>query len=249
MNPAGAFGRNLSSWVRRRRSYSPEPTSKRAPIDARSRRAPAQLPLVLLVALLLLTAGSPGARAGKYNKTLNIGDAAPAWSDLPGVDGKRHSLADLQDSDVVVAVFTCNSCPYAVDYEDRLNELARKYQAQAKQGPRVTLVAINVNKIPEDQLPAMIQRAQEKQFLFPYLYDESQEIATRFGAVRTPEFYVLDSERKVAYMGAMDDSPDIRKVRLKYLEDAVDAVLAGKPAPFLETPPIGCAIRYVRPRR
>lgn len=185
----------------------------------------------------------PMAWAGKYNKTLKIGDPAPAWDNLPGIDGQQHSLADLADKDVVVAVFTCNSCPYAVDYEDRLIEFARQHSGADS---RVALVAINVNRIEEDQLPAMKKRAEEKGFNFPYLYDESQEIAERFGATRTPEFYVLDKERRVTYMGAMDDSPDLRKVRLKYVEDAVEATLDGKPAPFLETPPIGCAIRWAR---
>lgn len=184
--------------------------------------------------------------SGKYNKTLNVGDAAPTWKDLPGADGQKHSLADLADKDVVVTVFTCNSCPYAVDYEDRLIEFARQHAGPES---RVALVAINVNRIEEDQLPAMKARAAEKGFNFPYLYDESQEIARRFGALRTPESYVLDKERRIIYMGAMDDSPDIRKVRLKYMEDAVAAALEGKPAPFGETPSIGCLIRYVRERR
>lgn len=197
----------------------------------------------LMLGLLMLPLA---AWAGKYNKTLSIGDVAPAWQDLPGVDGAQHSLADLADKQVVVAVFTCNSCPYAVDYEDRLIEFARRHSGPES---RVALVAINVNRVEEDQLPAMKQRAQEKGFNFPYIYDESQDIARRFGALRTPEFYVLDQQRRVVYMGAMDDAADVGKVRLKYLDDAVAATLAGKQVPLLETPPIGCAIRYVRERR
>lgn len=170
----------------------------------------------------------------------------PEWKELPGVDGQKHSLSDLTNKEIVVVAFTCNSCPYAVDYEDRLIEFAREHSGPAS---RVALVAINVNRIEEDQLPAMRERAEAKGFNFPYLYDESQEIARQFGAMRTPEFYVLDKERRVVYMGAMDDSPDVRKVRLKYVADAVAATLEGKPAPLLETPPIGCAIRWARERR
>src|SRR5262245_12100427 len=112
-------------------------------------------------------------RAGQFNSQLNVGDPAPAWTDLPGVDGKKHSMADLK-KDVVVVVFTCNSCPVAVDYEDRIIEFAKKYAAA---DGKVAVVAINVNTIPEDRLPKMQERAKEKGFNFPYLYDETQKIA------------------------------------------------------------------------
>src|SRR5215831_9637475 len=102
--------------------------------------------LALLV-LVLLAGAVP---AGKFNEVLSPGDAAPAWSDLPGVDGKKHSLADLKDKDVVVVVFTCCSCPAAEDYEDRIIAFAKKH-AESK----VALVAINVNTIPEDRLDKM----------------------------------------------------------------------------------------------
>jgi peroxiredoxin len=184
--------------------------------------------------------------AGKYNRVLSIGDAAPEWKDLVGVDGKKVSLADLVEKRIVVVVFTCNSCPYAVDYEDRLVAFHEKY-GQGTEG--VALVAVNVNRIEEDRLPAMTERAEAKGFRFPYLYDESQQIAKDYGAIRTPEFFVLDADRNIAYMGAMDDSSDIRKVKLRYLEEAVDAILAGKQPGLVETPPIGCAIRFVRERR
>ncbi len=184
------------------------------------------------------------AEAGKYNRVLSIGDPAPDWKDLPGVDGRKLSLSDLADKELVVMVFTCNSCPYAVDYEDRLVAFHEKYSQEG-----VALVAVNVNQIEEDRLPAMTKRAEEKGFQFPYLFDDSQQIAKEYGAIRTPEFLLLDQDRKVAYMGAMDDSSDIRKVKLRYLEEAVDALLSGKRPGLVETPPIGCAIRFVRERR
>ena len=143
------------------------------------------------------------AEAGKYNETLNIGDPVPAWKDLPGVDGKTHSLADLKDKDVVILVFTCNSCPVATDYEDRIIALAKKY---AGADAKAALVAINVNKIDEDRLPKMKERSDAKGFPFPYLFDESQQIAKSYGAITTPEFFVLDRDRKVVYMGGMDDN-------------------------------------------
>lgn len=198
--------------------------------------------LGLAIAALVLSS----ARAGSYNPTLSIGDVAPAWKDLPGVDGKTHSLADLSKAEVVVVVFTCNSCPYAVDYEDRLNAFDRANKEHRKS---VALVAINVNTIAEDALPAMKQRAEEKGFTFPYLFDASQKIAKEYGAARTPEFFVLNKDRKVVYMGSMDDSSDAAKVSKHYVDDAVKAAIAGTAADPAETPPVGCAVRYERERR
>lgn len=195
--------------------------------------------LVLLFTLALVAVG------GEYNQELEIGDVAPSWKELPGTDGKLHGLADLQDKSVVVLAFTCNSCPYAVDYEDRLVELATKYGGEKSQ---VAVVAVNVNRVEEDSLPNMKAKAQEKKFTFPYLYDESQQIAKNYGATRTPEFFVLDQDRKVVYMGALDDNTDASKVTRHYVADAIEAALKGKPAPVAETVPIGCGIRFVRER-
>jgi peroxiredoxin len=198
--------------------------------------------VILFLAAILLS--TPYSDAGQYNQVLSIGDAAPAWSDLVGVDDQEHSLADLSDSKVVVVVFTCNSCPYAVDVEDRLLALHQKY---ADLG--VALVAINVNKVENDLLPAMKDKAEEKGFRFPYLFDESQQIAKQYGAIYTPEFFVIDQKRKVLYMGAMDDSPDGKKVTNAYVPKAIEAALAGKKPEVTETPPIGCRVRYERVRR
>ncbi len=200
--------------------------------------------LLLATCLVLLPAGS--ALAGKYNDVLNIGDPAPVWEKLAGVDGKPHSLADLADKDVVVVVFTCNSCPVATDYEDRILAFSKKF---AGADGKVGLVAINVNKIEEDQLPKMRERAEAKGFDFPYLYDDSQQIGRAFGANFTPEFFVLDKDRKVAFMGGMDDSSSEDAVKNQYLVPAVEAVLAGKSPPTAESPAIGCRIRYERQRR
>jgi len=184
--------------------------------------------------------------AGQFNQQLNIGDPAPAWQKLPGVDDQEHSLEDLAARDVVVVVFTCNTCPYAVDYEGRINELAKKYSADDSQ---VAVIAINVNKVPGDLLPAMKERAEKQGLVYPYLYDESQQIAKAFGAARTPEFFVLNKERKIIYMGAFDDSTKEANVTKHYVEDAIAAAIGGKEAPVAETPPVGCAVRYARERK
>jgi thiol-disulfide isomerase/thioredoxin len=222
--------------------------------------------------------------AGKYNEVLSIGDRAPEWQGLPDVvSGRKHSLVDLKDVPVVVVVFTCNSCPVATDYEERILKLAGKYGAQGtKDDPapspqpspggrggnstaaRVAVVAINVNKVKEDLPPAMKARAEKMRYPFPYLFDETQKIARDFGAIATPEFFVLaldgrdgddtagqasSGTRKVVYMGAMDDNSDAEAVKQKYVEAAVEAALAGKQPETTETAPSGCRIRYARAPR
>ena len=131
-----------------------------------------------------------------------------------------------------------------MDYEERLVAFSKKYA-----GSKVGLFAINVNKVEEDLLPAMKQRAKEKGFTFPYLFDETQEIAKKYGAGYTPECFVLNKERQVIYMGAMDDSPDAEKVKTQYVELAVTAAQAGKLPTKQETVAIGCRIRIERSRR
>jgi len=201
----------------------------------RTPRFIAALPAALLIAAFV--------QAGEFNETLKIGDAAPAWKDLPGTDGKPHGLADLPADKLVAVVFTCNSCPVAAGYEDRLVDFA------ARRAEQVAVVAINVNKIPEDNLEQMTARAAEKKFPYQYLFDASQQIAKDYGAQTTPEVILLDRERKIVYMGAIDDSSDADKVVVKHLDEAVDAVLAGQKPQTAETSPQGCRIRYENTRR
>jgi peroxiredoxin len=197
--------------------------------------------LLFLLALLLLA--SPAvAGPGKFNKVLAPGDAAPAWENLEGTDGKKHSLADLKDKDVVVVVFTCNSCPVAAGYEDRVVAFAEKF---AKPDAKVALVAVNVNTGKADALPAMKERAAKKKFNFAYLYDPTQQIARKYGALYTPEFFVLDKQRKVLYTGAMDDKAPPGAAKAHHLEAAVTAALAGKPVELKETTAAaGCKIKF-----
>ena len=183
--------------------------------------------------------------AGEFNQTLSIGDPAPAWKSLPGTDGKPHSLDDFKDNDAVVVAFTCLSCPTAVDYEDRFQALAKTYG-----GPngRVGFMAVCVNRVEADRLDRLTDRASKKQFSFPLLYDESQKIAKDYGAIFTPEFYVLNRERKIAYMGALDDATDATKVSKRFVDDAIVAVLKGESPVVKETLARGCRVRYVRER-
>ena len=155
-----------------------------------------------------------------YSAELEIGTHAAEFKALPGVDGKEYSLPDMKDAKAVVVCFTCNRCPVAVAYEDRFVEFSKKYSSKG-----VKFVAINANRKTED-IAAMKTRAEEKGFNFPYVFDKSGKLATEYGARVTPHIFVLDQNRNVAYVGAFDD--DMEKPTTNYVEDAVNAVLAGK---------------------
>ncbi|MDY3560131.1 redoxin family protein [Gemmata sp. JC673] len=198
------------------------------------------LPALVLAFVAGLLAPAP-AGAGKFNKKLNVGDAAPTWKDLEGTDGKKHSFADWKDKDVLVVVFTCNSCIIAEGYEERLVEFAARCN---KPDSKVGFVAINVNTGKVDALPAMKERAAKKKFGFTYLYDPSQASAQAYGAMYTPECFVLTKDRKVAYMGAFDDNSG-GAPKVKYVEEAVKLALAGKPAAVAESSAAGgCRIVF-----
>lgn len=173
---------------------------------------------------------------------LKIGDKAIAFT-LPGVDGKRHALGDYAGKKAVVVIFSCNHCPYVRAWEDRIIQIQSDYA-----GKGVQLVAINANdavKYPDDSFPKMQERAKEKGFNFPYLYDESQEVARAYGAERTPEVFLFDQGGILRYHGTVDDNyEDPKAVKSHYLRDALDAVLAGKTPATPETPPKGCTIKW-----
>jgi len=187
---------------------------------------------VAAMGMFLVLRGVPAAE-------LKIGDAAPSWSGLVGIDDKEHGLSDYSQAKAIVLAFTCNHCPVAVAYEDRLVDLERDYQAQG-----VQLVAVNVNTIAADRLDKMKERAKAKGFRFPYLYDESQKIGRDYGATCTPHVFVLDKDRKIAYMGAIDDNQAAAKVKKQYLRDALDAILTGKKPAKAVTKQFGCSIKY-----
>ncbi len=193
-----------------------------------------------------LLAFVPALLAGEHNTKLSTGSLAPRWSNLPGVDGQNHSFDDFKDKEILVVVFTCCSCPIASDYDDRLVAFANKYVGpQGKLG----LVAINVNAFAEDRLPNMQARAKEKRYTFPYLYDETQQSARDYGAEQTPQFFVLDRDRKVVYMGQMDDNTEPAKAKVNFVEEAVKATLKGAKPKVEETFANGCRIRWQKKRR
>ena len=187
---------------------------------------------------LLIAAVVLAATAG-YAAKLSIGDAAPDWSKIVGIDDKQHGLSDYKDAKIVVLVFTCNHCPVAVAYEDRLVALQKDYKDKGAQ-----VVAVNVNNIADDRLEPMKKRAEKKGFNFPYLYDSSQKMGHDYGATVTPHVFLLDKNRKVAYMGAVDDSQNPDKVKTPHLRNAIDALLDGKEPPKTTTQQFGCSIKY-----
>ncbi len=169
-----------------------------------------------------------------------IGATAPEWKSLPGTDDKQHSLSDLSEAKAVVAIFTCNSCPVAVAYEDRLIALANEYKDKD-----VEFVAINVNNDESNGLAAMKERAEEKGFPFAYLYDSSQQIARDYGATVTPHAFLINQQRKVVYAGAIDDNQrDPTAVKEQYLRAAIDATLAEQEPQVATMKPVGCGIKY-----
>jgi peroxiredoxin len=173
--------------------------------------------------------------------TLTLGTTAPTF-DLPGVDGRDHTLDEYADADLLVLVQSCNHCPYVQAWEGRLKAIQADYVDQG-----VRLVAISSNDAdayPEDSFEQMRRRSAEQSFNFDYLYDEEQEIARTLGSERTPEVFLFDRDRRLVYHGAIDDSRDDRAVTRNYLRDALDAVLAGRTPELAETPPVGCTVKW-----
>ncbi len=178
---------------------------------------------------------------------VEVGDAAPDFK-LKNIDGKTVGLSDYKDAKGVIVVFTCNHCPYAVLYEDRIIALSKKMK-----GLGFPVVAINPNdasKYPDDSFDGMVKRAEEKGFNFPYLHDESQAIAKAYGASKTPHVFLLakgkDNKFSVAYIGAIDNDTEnvSADTRTNYVEDAVTAVSAGKSPDPSTTKAIGCTIKW-----
>jgi peroxiredoxin len=170
---------------------------------------------------------------------LKIGQPAPDFKGVVGIDGKKHALSDYKDAKLLVVVFTCNHCPIATAYEDRLIALQKDYAPKG-----VQVVAVNVNNIPEDRLDMMKERAKRKGFNFPYLYDATQKLGRDYGATVTPHVFVLDKDRKIAYMGAVDDNVTANKAKKPYCRDALDALLRGEKPPKQVTTQVGCGIKY-----
>ncbi len=173
-----------------------------------------------------------------------IGDVIEDFN-LKNIDGKMISLSDYKDAKGFIITFTCNTCPYAVMYEDRIIELDKKYAPLGY--PVIAIMPNNTSVKPGDSFEEMQKRAQVKGFTFPYLIDENQEVYPKFGATKTPHMYVVQKTKKgnvLEYIGAIDDNyKDAAAVSKKYVEDAVNALLAGKEVQEKETRAIGCSIK------
>ena len=170
-----------------------------------------------------------------------IGDKAENFS-LKNIDGEIVSLSDYEDAKGFVIIFTCNTCPYAKLYEDRIIDMHNEMEAKG-----FHVIAINPNDPsikPGDSYGKMQTRAREKDFNFPYLFDENQEVFPKFGAKSTPHAFVLDQDLTVRYIGAIDDSPrDSEGVKDYYVMDAVTAIVEGKEPAVTYTKAIGCGIK------
>lgn len=170
-----------------------------------------------------------------------IGDKATDFK-LKSVDDKMYGMSDYKDAKGFIVVFTCNHCPFAKKYEDRINALAKKYKSKG-----YILLAINPNDPamePDDSFELMKIRAKEKVFTFPYLFDEGQKIYPQYGATKTPHVFLLDKNRIVKYIGAIDDNVDSpNDVKEKYLENAITALENGKTPSPETTKAIGCSIK------
>jgi peroxiredoxin len=173
---------------------------------------------------------------------LELGAQAPDFK-LPATDGKTYSLADFSGKKALCIIFSCNHCPYVQAYEGRMAELQSKYGSQGAQ-----LVAINSNDAaayPEDSFENMKKRVKEVGFNFPYLHDESQKVAHTYGAQRTPHIFLFDAERKLAYLGRIDDNyKDASAVKSHELADAIEDILAARPVRVPETFAVGCTIKW-----
>ena len=224
-----------------------------------------QLAVMALAVTVLLTACSSQAAAPKELPKgfteLKVGDAAPDWSGIIGVDDEKHSLSDYRKAEIIVLVFTCNHCPVAQLYEDRLIALQEEYK-----GKGVQVVAVNSNdplafepekpgEEPPDSFEKMKDRAagkdlgewrkSKKPFNFPYVFDATQKMALDHGATNTPHVFVFDKDRKVAYIGAIDDNNNAEQAKEHYLQDALNALLAGKEVNTTTTSPgRGCTIKW-----
>jgi len=197
-----------------------------------------------VLAMLLFTSIFSDVEEETLDTGYAIGDMAMDFS-LPNIDDARVSLSDYPDAKGFLVIFTCNSCPYSVAYEDRIIALDQKYKTLG-----VPVIAINPNNPevkPADNFANMKIRAEEKRFTFPYVLDEEQTVFQAYGATRTPHVFLLektDEGNRVRYIGAIDDNySDASAVETKYVEDAVDAMLSGREIEVPTTKAIGCSIK------
>ena len=173
---------------------------------------------------------------------LKIDSVIPSFS-LTGVDDKTYNLNSFLDKKILIVIFSCNHCPYVQAYEDRIMELQKEFE---KDG--VQIIAINSNddvKYPDDSFDEMKKRTSARRFNFPYLRDETQEVAKAFGATHTPQIFLFDNDSKLKYEGKIDDNwQEPGKVKSAYLKEAILEVLNYKEVSVPETFSIGCTIKW-----
>jgi peroxiredoxin len=181
----------------------------------------------------------------KFESGYKVGDRVEDFK-LKNIDGKMVSMADYKDAKGIIVIFTCNHCPFSIAYEDRIIDIHKRYATKG-----YPVIAINPNDAkvqPEDSFEKMKERAKKKKFPFAYLHDETQEIAKRFGATRTPHVFLLSKKENdfiVEYIGAIDDnSNEPQNVKNKYLENALNELLEGKPVSQNFTKAVGCSIKW-----
>ncbi|WP_274476048.1 thioredoxin family protein [Mangrovimonas aestuarii] len=198
----------------------------------------------ILAVFLITLVSAFTSKENNYPEGYKVGDIVKDFT-LANIDGSKVSLTDYNKTKGVIITFTCNTCPYAVAYEDRIIDLHNKFAAKG-----YPVLAINPNNPdvkPGDNLEAMKKRAQEKDFPFPYVVDEGQKVFPQFGATKTPHMFVLETTKKghvVRYIGAIDNNyKDAALVTETYVEDAVNALLNGKTVEVEETKAIGCSIK------
>lgn len=174
--------------------------------------------------------------------TLTLGQLAPSF-ELKATDGKLYNLDSFKDSNYLVVFFTCNHCPYVIGSDEITRQTAQKFKDKG-----VTFVAINSNSpntYPDDDFEHMVQRMNEHHFPWIYLYDATQEIALKYGALRTPHFFVFNNKRKLAYTGRGVDSPrDSSKIMINDLDRALSELVENKPISVPLTNPIGCNVKW-----
>jgi len=177
-----------------------------------------------------------------HSEKIKLGTPAPDFS-LSGVDGKKYSLSSFAGSKALVIMFICNHCPYVQAIEDRIIKLQRDYAAKGLQ--LIGICSNDPTDYPDDQPENLKKRWLEKDYRFPYLIDETQEIARSYGAVCTPDLFIFDSAQKLAYHGQLDDNwQNPSKVTRQPLREALDRLIAGKTPSTDQTPSMGCSIKW-----
>jgi len=205
--------------------------------------------IILLTAGLIALAGAPlpgqekPARKGKLERLALGKKAEMTGTRMKGTDGKEYSIKDVRGAKGTLVMFSCNTCPWVVAWEDRIASIGNS--AKQKGLGYIVINSNSTDTSPKDGMDEMKKRAKKRNFQFPYVMDETSDVARAYGASKTPEVFLFDADLKLVYHGAIDDNaknPD--EVEEAYLEDAIDALLAGEEIAKKETKALGCTIKF-----